>query len=379
MAARRLLIVVNNPAFFLSHRLPVALEAHRRGWDVHVASPARPADAVAEIQAHGLRHHAFVLSRSGTNVFKELWSLVSLFRLYRSLRPDVVHHVTVKPLLYGGLAAWLAGARAVVAAVSGLGYVFTGDTPRHRLLRMLVLPLYRAALGHPSVRVIFQNPDDLALLERLGVVSAKGSVMIRGSGVPLDEFHPGGGHLSDVPVVVLPARMLRDKGVVEFVEAARLLRERGHQARFVLVGGLDPANPAALTQDTLARWCREGIVEWWGHRDDMATVLRDCRLVVLPSYREGLPRALLEAAASGRAIIASDVPGCREIVRSGENGLLVPARDSVALADAIGTLIDDPRRCLEMGRKGRLIAESEFSVNEVVDRHLDVYERLLGG
>ncbi|MFP4063046.1 MAG: glycosyltransferase, partial [Halochromatium sp.] len=179
------------------------------------------------------------------------------------------------------------------------------------------------------------------------------------------------------PLVLLPARMLRDKGVVEFIEAARTLQAEGMVARFVLAGGLDPGNPAALTEETLDAWVREGAVEWWGHCDDMAAALRGSHLVVLPSYREGLPRALIEAAASGRAVITNNVPGCRDVVRDGDNGLLVPPRDSAALAGAIRTLLADPERRRAMGRRGRERAEAEFSIEEVVQRHLAVYEALL--
>jgi len=376
VTGRRLLIAVNNPAFFCSHRLPIALAAQDAGWEVHIATAPEPAEAVAAIREAALPHHPIPLSRSGTHPLEELRTLRALYRLYRRLQPDVLHHVTIKPVVYGGLVARLARCPAVVSAVSGLGYLFTGESLRHRALRAVAVRLYRAALRHPCSRVIFQNPDDRATLERLGVTTPAQPVMIRGSGVPLDRFHAAP-EPEDTPLVLLPARMLRDKGVVEFVEAARTLQAEGVAARFVLAGGLDPGNPAALAVETLQAWVREGVVEWWGHCEDMAAALRGSHLVVLPSYREGLPRALIEAAATGRAAVTNDVPGCRDVVSDGDNGLLVPPRNGAALAGAIRALLADPERRRAMGRRGRERAEAEFSVEEVVQRHLAVYEALL--
>ncbi|MCG5534265.1 glycosyltransferase family 4 protein [Halorhodospira sp. 9621] len=377
MSPPRVLIVVNNPSFFLSHRLPIALAARDAGWDVHVATAPEPADAVDRIEEQTLQHHPIPLSRSGTQPLEELKTLRALYHLYRELRLDLLHHVTIKPVVYGGLVARVAGCPAVVSAISGLGYVFAGESLRHRALQAVATRLYRAALRHPKSRVIFQNAYDRRTLEDLGITDPARAVMIRGSGVRLDQFsispEPEG-----TPVVLLPARMLRDKGVVEFAEAARALKSREIDARFVLAGDLDPGNPAALERDTLDNWVADGIVEWWGHCTDMPTTLKQCHLVVLPSfYGEGLPKALIEAAASGRAIVTTDHPGCRDAVADGDNGLLVPPRDSDALADAIHALLEDPERRRAMGHRGRERAEAEFSVDEVVRQHLEVYEALL--
>lgn len=377
MRPPRVLIVVNNPAFFLSHRLPIALAARGAGWDVHVATAPEPADAVARIEGQTLYHHPIPVSRSGTQPLFELKTLQALYQLYRRLRPDLLHHVTIKPVVYGGLVARMARCPAVVSAISGLGYVFAGESLRHKALRAVATRLYRGALRHPSSRVIFQNVYDQRTLEDLGITNQAKAVMIRGSGVRLDQFSTSA-EPEGTPVVVLPARMLRDKGVVEFAEAARALKSRGIEARFVLAGDLDPGNPAALARETLDDWVAEGIVEWWGYCTDMPTTLKQSHLVVLPSfYGEGLPKALIEAAASGRAIVTTDHPGCRDAVADGDNGLLVPPRDSNALAEAICTLLEDPERRRAMGQRGRERAEAEFSVDEVVRQHLQVYEALL--
>lgn len=303
--------------------------------------------------------------------------MTALLQLYRRLRPAMVHHVTVKPVLYGGIAARLARVPAVVSAISGLGYLFTdGFGIRRRLLRQVAVALYRVALRHPNCKVILQNPDDAAALRSTQALGCQQEVMIRGSGVDLGRFspcpEPNGGAL-----IVLPARLLRDKGVQEFVEAARLLKRRRVEGRFALVGCLDLGNPSGLAEEDIRGWCEQGIVEWWGHQADMSSVLAASHLVVLPSYGEGLPKALVEACASGRAVVTTDVPGCREVVCEGANGLLVPPRDSVALANAIELLLGDAGERVRMGRRGRERAEAEFSIEEVVRRHLETYEDLL--
>jgi len=234
------------------------------------------------------------------------------------------------------------------------------------------------ALSHPRSRTIFQNPDDRADFTRMGLVHQDVSVVIRGSGVDCAAFlvapEPAG-----VPVVVLPARMLWDKGVREFVEAAHLLRAAGREARFVLVGAPDTGNREAIPVERLDAWTREGPVEWWGHRRDMAAVLAGASVVVLPTYGEGLPKVLVEAGAAGRPIVATDVRGCREVVRPGVNGLLVPARDSTALARAIERLLQSPELRARLGRAGRLLAETEFAESVVVRQTLAVYRQLLDG
>jgi glycosyltransferase involved in cell wall biosynthesis len=241
----------------------------------------------------------------------------------------------------------------------------------------LVGGLYRLALGHHNLKVIFQSPDDRASLARLAHLPGRKVAMIRGSGVDLTQYGvmptpPG------IPVVVLAARLLADKGVLEFVQAARLLRQRGCNARFVLVGTVDTANPTSFTDAEVSAWARDGVVEWWGHRADMPQVLATAQLVVLPSYREGLPKVLIEAAACGRAVVTTDVPGCRDAIEPGVTGVLVPVRDAVALADAMAALINDPLRCKVMGDAGRALAEKAFDVRQVVAAHLQIYQELIG-
>ncbi|WP_254432044.1 glycosyltransferase family 4 protein [Aquisalimonas sp. 2447] len=373
----KLLIVVNDFGFFMSHRLPVARAAAAAGWEVHVATAAAPNGTADDIRREEFSHHVLPLSRSGIHPFAEAKTVSSLFALYRRLQPEVVHHVTIKPVLYGGILARLAGRPAVVSAISGLGYLFGTGSGGRRLIRQVAVSLYKLALRHENSRVIFQNPDDRASLESMGIVQPDQAVMIPGSGVALETFkhrpEPEG-----PPVVVLPARMLYEKGVAEFVEAAREVRAQAYDVRFVLVGGLDPDNPASVSESTIRAWICEGVVEWWDYCEDMPAVLAGANLVVLPSYYgEGLPKALIEAAASGRAIVTTDHPGCRDAVRHGDNGLLVPVRDSGRLASAIKALLDDPEERRRMGRRGRERAETEFSEESVVEKHLEIYQSLL--
>lgn len=370
-----LLIVLNDASFFLSHRLPVAEAAREEGFDVHVATP--PAAAVAGIRDAGFTHHPIPLSRRGMRVWEEARSLTALVSLYRWLSPDVVHHFTVKPVLYGGLAARLARVPAVLHTMTGLGYVFVSRDRVARVLRPFVRAGYRVAFGHPRTRVVFQNPDDLAEFARRRIVRAEQSVLVRGSGIDPDVFTPLPEPVGE-PVAVLAGRMLRDKGVAEFVDAARTLQARGVRARFALVGDTDTGNPAAIPRETLDLWVKEGAVEWWGWRGDMLRVFAGCHVVCLPSYGEGVPKVLIEAAACARPLVATDVPGCREIARHGTNGLLVPPRDARALADALEALLTDAALRARMGAAGRTIVLEEFTTAEVADRTLRVYRDLAG-
>lgn len=373
---KRLLFVVNDAAFFLSHRLPIALGAQCSGYEVCVAS--MPGPAVTEIKKHGFSHVELPLTRSGKNPFSELFVLFSIYRLFLNWRPDLVHLVTIKPVIYGNIAARLAGVRGVVAAVSGLGFVFMASGLKASLVRTGVKWLYRFAFGKKNLRVIFQNPDDRDVLLAMAALDPRKVEMIRGAGVDLAHYsalrEPDG-----KVVVSLAARLLVDKGIGEFIEAARLLKQRGVKARFCLIGDTDPGNPSSLTRNDLDALHAEGLVELLGFRKDIAQLFVNSHIVVLPSYREGLPKVLVEAAACGRAVVTTDVPGCRDAIEPDITGLLVPVRDPLALADAIQRLIDDPTLRQQMGRAGRELAEREFAIEKVVRRHLDIYLELESG
>ncbi len=371
---RRLLYVVNSAEFFISHRLPVAMAAQQQCYEVHVATPPSDAGAMREITSRGMIHHPISLSRQGMNPVAELWSLWRLYRLMCRLRPEIVHVVTIKPVLYGGIAARLAGVPGLVAAVSGLGAVFMDG--RDGIVRRIVHGLYRLALDHPNARVIFQNPDDRAALVRIGAVRPEQSRLIRGSGVRLGDYP----HLPEPegrPVVTMAARLLRDKGVDEFVRMAQRLRAEGVDAEFRLIGSPDPGNPSSVAPSDVERWRKQGDVTLPGYRADIARQYAESHIVCLPSYREGLPKSLVEAAACGRAVVTTDVPGCRDAIDPGESGLLVPVRDVDALVRMVRSLLDDPRRRRRMGEAGRKLAEREFAIERIVETHLAIYRDIL--
>lgn len=372
--ARTFLMIVNDPGFFVSHRLAVAEGAQSAGYEVHVASMG--GDAVKTITERGFVHHVLPLSRSGSNPLREFLTLFAIWRLLWRIRPQILHLVTIKPVIYGGIAARLSPVKSVVAAVSGLGFVFLSKGLKASVLRTVVRTFYRLALGKKNLRVIFQNPDDRDLLIRMGALDRTKAEMIRGSGVNLELYAFEPEIETDTPVVSLAARLLRDKGVVEFVEAARLLKSRGVNARFQLIGDVDPGNPATITEAQMLTWRDEGLVELLGYRQDISTLFAAAHIVVLPSYREGLPKVLVEAAACGRAVVTTDVPGCRDAIERDITGLLVPVKDPVALADALQRLIEDAPTRQRMGAAGRRLAQEAFDLDKVVQQHLDIYRKL---
>jgi glycosyltransferase involved in cell wall biosynthesis len=375
---KKLVFVVNVDWFFLSHRLPIALAAQKQGFEVHIATHVT--NRLPELVKYGFTVHQLKLERSSAGPMSALITLFDIWKVFKVVKPDLVHLVTIKPLLLGGIAARLASVPSVVAAVSGLGFVFVAQGTIAVVRRFIVEQLYRLALGHRNIKIIFQNNDDKTNLQGFTHLPESNTVMIRGSGVDLSQYTVKP-FLQEEIIVLLAARLLLNKGVGEFVEAAQLLKtnyiDATKKVRFVLVGDIDPANPTSATQEQLSAWMKTGAVEHWGHRLDMYDVLSDARIVVLPSYYgEGLPKVLIEAAACGRAVVTTDHPGCRDAIEPGKSGLLVPVRNSQALAIAIKNLLDDPVRCQIMGSAGRNLAERVFDVKQVVSLHLRIYDQL---
>lgn len=371
----RLLFVVNNPDFLVSHRLPVVQAALDEGYEVHVAAAGA---CPASLQLPGLQFHSVPLSRSGMNPIREVLTLLSLHALIKRIQPGLVHLITTKPVLYGGLSARMAGVPAVVVAISGLGVLFSGTGWRSLLVRPLVRWWYRRVFFHPNLRAILQNPQDRDTLIRQCGLSGERVTMIPGSGVDLDVFTPVAEKpQSGRPVVLMTSRLLIDKGVRVYVEAARSLRAGGVEADFWLAGSPDPGNPESISNRELGGWKAEGAVHCLGHRTDIPQLLAKADLYVLPSwYGEGLPRALIEAAAAGCAVVTTDHPGCRDAIVPGETGVLVPVRSATALAEAMAGLLADPEQRHSMGRAGRQRAEQLFSIHEVVKQHLEIYRTL---
>ena len=370
----KILYLVAEDWYFCSHRLPLACAARDEGYEVVVAT--RVTAHGDQITRNGLKLIPINMCRRSLNPLSELPSLFHLIKIYRQERPDLVHHVALKPVIYGSLTAVITRIPVKINALGGLGYVYSSASKKAWLLRAMLRIVLRGLLNRSNSQVILQNNDDLEILVKAGILKPDRATLIRGAGVDLQEFTVSA-ESDEIPIVMLASRMLWSKGVGEFVEAASLLRKAGIVARFVLVGEADSVNPASISHEQLLKWSEDGVVEWWGKRDDMADVLRQAHVVCLPSYREGLPKVLLEAAASGRAIVTSDAPGCREIVKDRVNGLLVPIKQSAALAEALKCLISDPILRQQMGERGRKIVKAEFSSEQVINETRMLYSKML--
>lgn len=373
MKSLKLLFFVTEDWYFCSHRLPLAVAARNAGFEVVVVTRVREHGDI--IRAAGLRLIPLELSRRGMNPLQEIATLLELRRIYRQEQPDILHHVAIKPVLYGSFVAWAVGCRNVINAMAGMGFLFVSSRKKAKLLRPVVGWAFRLLLNRPGNHLIVQNPDDARYFKESGLIDPERIAMIRGAGVDMELFVPVR-EMSGLPVVMLASRLLWDKGVGEFVEAAGLLLQQGSDARFVLVGESDPENPADIPLDQLKAWQQAGEVELWGHRNDMAEVIGQAHVICLPSYREGLPKVLLEAASCAKPIVATDVPGCREIVRHNKNGLLVPAQNSAALAAAIKVLLGSPEMRRRMGEAGRQIVAQEFSQEIIVAQTLQLYKQI---
>lgn len=371
---KKIAFIINNTDFLLSHRLPVILGAQKKGFQVHVIAPDSSTNQI--LKKHNVISHDIFLSRGGNNPFVDLVTLFQLIKILKQINPDIVHLVTIKPTLYGGIASRIAKVPHVVAAVSGLGTVFLSKGLMSGFRRILVTRLYRCALRHNNIKVIFQNPDDRKLLIDADILSISDSSLIRGSGVDLEKypFLPEDNHGN---TVVMASRLLRDKGIYEYIEAARLLKQRKISVNMKIIGSPDPCNPTSVTEEELNKWKSENIVEFCGFRSDIAEQYAEANIVCLPSYREGLPKCLVEAAACGRAVVTTDVPGCRDAIEANVTGMLVNVRDAKSLANAIEYLLNNPEKRIGMGKAGRLLAENEFSIEYIVDQHLSIYKELM--
>ncbi len=370
------MFVVNVAWFFLSHRLPLARAAMAAGFSVHLVSGVEDEAEEHEVQRQGITFHRVRVARSGLNPISELNTLWELRHSLQLVRPDIVHNVTPKPVIYGTRVARALGTRGIVNAISGFGHVY-GSRTRRPLLRGLLDRAYAGSFRPENVRIIVQNDADRMEVLRLCPAAGARIHLIRGSGVDLAEFQPSP-EPAGTPTVLFPARLLREKGICEFAAAARELRRRGIAARFVVAGRLDPANRDSLSAQEMADLAATSGLQWLGDCRDMPRRLSDAHVVCLPTYyREGVPKVLLEACAAARAIVTTDIPGCRDVVRAGENGLLVPPQDVAALAAAIRQLLEDPELRARMGMAGRARAEAEFGIKKVVQSHLELYNEFI--
>lgn len=373
MTPKKVLLVANTDWYLYRFRLRLAQYLSENGFWVKLVSP--PGLYVSRLTEMGFEWLEWKIDRQRIYPFSEIRSLIRLKEIYRSENPEIVHHHTIKPVLYGSYVARKTGVKATINSITGSGYVFMSRDFKARILKPFVRVFYKIAFNSKNCAVIFENPDDQADFIRQGLLKPDQTWLVRSVGVDITDFTPRP-EPSGEPVVTMASRMLWDKGVGVFVEAARLLKER-LAVRMVLVGMPDPGNPASVSFEQLETWASEGIVEWLGWQEDMALVYANSNIIVLPSFFEGLPVTLIEAAACGRALIASDIPGCREVVNPGVNGLLTVPGDPVSLADAVEKMILNPDLRKAMGIASRERAVNEFSTEVVNRQTLEIYLKVL--
>ena len=372
----KIVLFANTEWYLWNFRRSLCVSLREAGHDVLLISPDGPYGP--RLRVLGFRWQPLPMDRRSLNPLREALLLWTLVRLFRREKPHVVHGFTIKCAIYGSLAARLAGVPARVNAVAGMGYVFISSSMKARILRPLVRTLLKFALGGRNARLILQNPDDAALFSQTRLVDAASIRLIPGSGVDCVRFSPDPARVRGERVrVLLPARLLWDKGLAEYAEAARLLKKEGVLVDLLLAGEPDPGNPASVPEATVRSWVSDGLLHWLGHVEDMPTLFRSVDIVALPSYREGLPKGLIEAAACGCALVTTDVPGCREVVTDGVDGVLVPPCDAVALAGAIRRLVEDERDRRRLAAAARQKACALFDERIVVARTQDVYAELL--
>lgn len=371
---KKLFIVVNHDWFFLSHRKDIAVAALDDGWDVTIVTC--DTGRFDDVKAIGLKTVNLPIDATGMNPKEELKTFRFLWKLYKKEKPDVVHHVGLKTILWGGLAAKLTGIKGVVNAVSGLGVMFSGE--KLSLVAKGVLTMLRFSHNRNGVRVIFQNHEDEFLFLSHHITKQDNCVFIKGSGVDLNEFAYAPDPDSSPIRVMFTARMVKEKGILVLTEAAEMLRkEYEDRVMFLLCGKLSD-NPKAIQREELEALCDGKYIQWLGHRSDVKELLRLCHIVAFPSYyREGVPKSLIEACATGRPIITCNSIGCKDVVDDGVNGFLIPVRDSDALAEKLRILIEDKDLRIKMGKAAREKAEREFSLDKVVQKHLEIYQSLI--
>lgn len=371
---KKLFFVVNVDWFFLSHRLPLALAAIERGWEVFLLTSNT--GRKNEIENYGIKFIDIPFERSGTNWKHDLKCVRMLVTYYRRYQPDIIHNVTLKAALLGSIAAKLSRSRKVVNAISGLGYNFTDG--RDGLLQKLIRKLMNFAFKSDYFYFILQNPDDIQMMKKLNFVPDSHYKLIKGSGIDLNEFPFTPSQNKEKLKILFPARILYDKGVMEFIGAAKLLeKEWKDKVKFVLAGDCDEHNKAVVKQADLEKHLIQDYLEWVGFQNNMLPLYQASDIVVLPSYREGLPKSLIEACAVGRPIITTDVPGCRECVVDGYNGRIVPVKAVEPLASAISELCENSEKRTKMGRNSRVLAEREFSIENVIEKTFDIYGEIL--
>lgn len=371
----KIILVANTGWFLYNFRLSLAQHFTQQGYEVVMVSPRD--EYVEGIEARGYRYIEWELERQKVAPWQELKSIGALVGIYRTEKPDLAHHFTIKPNMYGSIAARLAGVPATINSITGRGFVFLGASMKAAYLRPIVKLLFYVSYFRSNVATTFENEADLTFFVDSGMVPRRNVYLISGSGVDTHTFYAQPESETETPIIVFPGRLLWAKGVGTLVEAAKILKAV-HPVRIVLVGKPDPGNPESIGENIIQKWVQEGLVEWWGWQSDMRSIYHKCHIVALPSMGEGLSKALLEAAACGRPIVATDVPGCKEVVIPGVTGYLVPPGDPALLAEKLERLIVDPELRREMGQSGRRLVEENFADEIVNGQFFEIYRSLIG-
>lgn len=368
----KILIILNIDYFLISHRLPIALKAIEKGYEVHLATQVTSYSE--EIKKYGILIHPIRISRSGINFLEILKTCKDIFNTINLVKPKVLHLISIKPVLLGGLVCHLIKKKpSIISAISGLGTVFIDSGLKASFIKLISLILYKIAFAHRNLNCIVQNKDDYKFITDISNFKNKNIFLIPGSGVNLSKFVPTKNE-PKIPVILFPSRLIKNKGIFEFIEAAKALKGK---ARFAISGALDFGSKDSITKSDLRSIVKNNFIEYWGFSTNMQATLSKSTIVVLPSYREGLPKVLCEAAACSKAIITTNVPGCREAIIHNKSGLLIPHKNVPALIKSIEMLLNNPKLTNKLGQKGRELAEEKFDVKKIVNSHLKIYKECI--
>ena len=368
-----ILFIVTEDWYFVSHRLHIAIKAIEKGYKVTILTKVSTHRSL--IESFGIKVIHWSINRSGFNFFLEIKTIYATLAVIREVNPDVIHAVALKPIVYSSIVRSLTRTKLSVFAFGGLGFIFSSSSYLARLFRNILIIIFKLLFKNSKIRLILQNQDDIDFFINNKIIKHEKIILIRGAGVDMKEFKPNK-LVNELPVVILPARMLWDKGISEFVDCAKKFHENGIAARFCLVGSPDYHNPESISVNQLEEWVESGCVEWWGQQSNMPKVYSKATIVCLPSYREGFPKSLLEAASSGLPIVAFDVPGCREIVSDGVNGLLIPFKNVDVMYLALLKLVENKALSKRMGKKGREIVEMNFSQDIIASQTIEAWNSL---
>ena len=370
---KKILYIVNVDKFFFSHRIEIANKA-KEFFNIHIATKFKLNKNY--FQKKGFFTHELFLKRGSIGFLSNILTILNIFFIIKKLKPDLIHFISIKPVLLGGIVSRLFPSIPKIFSVTGLGFVFIKKDFFSIIRRWFFKFLYKLALNQKYFKIIFQNLDDYKLIKKNTNIKKKNYELISGSGVSLKEYRPKILNFQN-PIVMFPSRMLSHKGLHEFVEAAKILKKENIKAKFVLVGDIDKENPACVQIETINRWVKEKTVEYWGHKKHMNTAINLATIIVLPSYREGFPKVLIEAAACGRPSITTNVPGCRDAIINNSTGILIPPRNSIKLAQVIKNLLKNKKKIKKMGSKARKHAVKNFDINHVVNIHIKIYKNIL--